>query len=978
MADWFELGGGTPSLQKVIAVAHIVDTTVAAPEFQGGISAWGSGTSSTQIGVSASAGGANAIVIGDGASAPGDAGIAIGVNAAAGDDATDTDTIAIGHNVSLTGNAIDAIAIGSDITANGMLRGIIIGDSVTITNQAGDSVNIGQGINVAYNSSGVLIGKGITSTQVLDQCIGIGYGVTFTSATISGGVAIGYGAVIDGGNNHVAIGTGAQCYGGINSVAIGISSKAGRSGVTATSTVAIGSLAVYGSYNSTGYGISIGDNCIIYGDYNVGVGRGVNIAKNAGNTGSSAAFFGGQANQCTVIGAGSIINQASHRGTIVGYTSKIGVQDTSKAQDGIILGSNCQIAANHDNAILIGNDLTSSSAEDFCLGESSALYRFLGTFPDNNTLLFGTGKDASIFYDGTNLTINPKVVGSGYLTLNGGNLVCNSIHLGGDTPTGLAYVEAQSLTSSTYVALVYGQLEYTGSGALIGSFQTTMTNNSSSATPQSYGSAFQAWSKQTSPTLAYNYGSYIETGFFGVTEVQSSGINVFTGAYLQVLGSGHIGGTHSGGTVYASGLIIPTILTPVGVATFKKWGIKSQESIEVYPDAKIAFDSSGTNNGNSYLVYDSGSSSLDCYVDAAQVFDCTSSLLTLFPAATFVHSIDATTGKIGLAGTSATGTSLINANFSGSLRGCLAFVYEATGGTIAANINNDITVSADMATGYAGLNAMTVNYDGAGTNNFYAQKADFGLKSTLVLTQGTQNIYGLYCDHSKGTGNASSSGGTVNLYGIYVGAMSAMSGSITTAKWAAMFDDDVQINTNDKLILGGSTGTKEDNEIYWDGTDIVVTHAGSTKAKVTSGGLSIEGTNELVSGSRCYIQFGDGTAGAADRYLKGAHNGVVMTSTKGITMPRAGSITAVSYNLGCTIASAASTADIEVRINGSNVFSITGISTASTGVRSGQSTQARGTDTFAAGDILGAYYNSSTAVATVDDIFVLIEVTFDS
>ena len=41
---------------------------------------------------------------------------------------------------------------------------------------------------------------------------------------------------------------------------------------------------------------------------------------------------------------------------------------------------------------------------------------------DNNKLYLGAGKDASIYYDGTDLIIDPKVVGSGSLNLNGGNL----------------------------------------------------------------------------------------------------------------------------------------------------------------------------------------------------------------------------------------------------------------------------------------------------------------------------------------------------------------------------------------------------------------------------------------------------------------------------------------------------------------------------------------------------------------------------
>jgi hypothetical protein len=38
---------------------------------------------------------------------------------------------------------------------------------------------------------------------------------------------------------------------------------------------------------------------------------------------------------------------------------------------------------------------------------------------DNNLLKFGTGEDASITYDGTNMVIDPKVVGTGILDISG-------------------------------------------------------------------------------------------------------------------------------------------------------------------------------------------------------------------------------------------------------------------------------------------------------------------------------------------------------------------------------------------------------------------------------------------------------------------------------------------------------------------------------------------------------------------------------
>lgn len=43
-------------------------------------------------------------------------------------------------------------------------------------------------------------------------------------------------------------------------------------------------------------------------------------------------------------------------------------------------------------------------------------------FPDNFKIYFGTGKDASIWYDGTNLDINPQDVGTGFVNIQAGGL----------------------------------------------------------------------------------------------------------------------------------------------------------------------------------------------------------------------------------------------------------------------------------------------------------------------------------------------------------------------------------------------------------------------------------------------------------------------------------------------------------------------------------------------------------------------------
>jgi hypothetical protein len=65
---------------------------------------------------------------------------------------------------------------------------------------------------------------------------------------------------------------------------------------------------------------------------------------------------------------------------------------------------------------------------------------------DNISLVFGTGNDASIKYDGTNLIINPKLVGTGFLSILGDiSLLDEDIILGTTTGTKIGTATNQKL-----------------------------------------------------------------------------------------------------------------------------------------------------------------------------------------------------------------------------------------------------------------------------------------------------------------------------------------------------------------------------------------------------------------------------------------------------------------------------------------------------------------------------------------------------
>ena len=128
------------------------------------------------------------------------------------------------------------------------------------------------------------------------------------------------------------------------------------------------------------------------------------------------------------------------------------------------------------------------------------------------------------------------------------------------------------------------------------------------------------------------------------------------------------------------------------------------------------------------------------------------------------------------------------------------------------------------------------------------------------------------------------------------------------------------------------------------------------------------------------------------------NNGTIMTDNLGYRMPRAGSITAVSFNCNVTTATAGvitgmgdqegSTVKIVVRHGGNSVFSAQKVDIQSTGVKGSKFTQAVGIDTFAAGDVLslrieiepGGGFNNvagNYSDLTLTDPNAVLEVTFD-
>lgn len=149
--------------------------------------------------------------------------------------------------------------------------------------------------------------------------------------------------------------------------------------------------------------------------------------------------------------------------------------------------------------------------------------------------------------------------------------------------------------------------------------------------------------------------------------------------------------------------------------------------------------------------------------------------------------------------------------------------------------------------------------------------------------------------------------------------------------------------------FGGGTYTvaNGDNDVGIDGdlevnNDVHVAGENQGTARTLSSALSITGIS-------------------SDQYM--TVSGVTMTANKGFVMERAGSIVGLSiaYNVTTVDVAALGGIDIQVRKNGTNVYSTGELLELTNGDKKVNITQNRGTDTFIAGDTISLYIDQAVS-----------------
>ena len=122
-------------------------------------------------------------------------------------------------------------------------------------------------------------------------------------------------------------------------------------------------------------------------------------------------------------------------------------------------------------------------------------------------------------------------------------------------------------------------------------------------------------------------------------------------------------------------------------------------------------------------------------------------------------------------------------------------------------------------------------------------------------------------------------------------------------------------------------------------------------------GLTVAGALEAedeLGGARVWLPFGESGGFASARYLDWAGNNHLSVAGEGAPMMHAGSVIGVAIRGNISKWSAGDSLDVQVRVNGDVVFTARE-AVASKGFMSAEATQARGIDTFSAGDYIALY-----------------------
>ena len=299
---------------------------------------------------------------------------------------------AAGDGVIASGNR--SIAMGDENTASG-IDSFAIGDTTLASGN--QSVSMGKDTVASGNKS---FAGGRASTAAGNYSFAFG---EYVSAIANKSFAIGEGTIASGDKSFA---------GGSGSVASGDYSFAFGLNVTASGN------------KSTAFGEDLeasGLESFATGDGNVSSGN-QSVAMGKDTTASNyRAFAVGQ----DTIASGAKSVAMGDNNTASGNDSfAMGQNSTAGGHQSVAMGDTVVVTGN--DAFVFGENITNSTSNSFAVGYEQIDFHVMENavkIPNDSTkLYFGSGDDVSIMYDGTNMVLNSREVGTGSFEFQGGNV----------------------------------------------------------------------------------------------------------------------------------------------------------------------------------------------------------------------------------------------------------------------------------------------------------------------------------------------------------------------------------------------------------------------------------------------------------------------------------------------------------------------------------------------------------------------------
>lgn len=244
------------------------------------------------------------------------------------------------------------------------------------------------------------------------------------------------------------------------------------------------------------------------------------------------------------------------------------------------------------------------------------------TWGSTNKALFTSA--SAIYNNATDLIIDPKVSGTGQVNLNGGNLLCGVIGLGGSASSSAVLLNATGISGSTVAGGCNFDITYTGAGTLVGNFQAVLTYQGTAGTFDAKGAicvAVNNRASETSNVIATTYG------IDALADCKATMVTLFYiyyGARARITDSGAGAHTVNTNRLFIYGFAVPAFPSFNAVAG-KRVGVASEESMMITAGKRMYFEGTlAAGPGDTSEGYTTATTAWDLTVNGTKVLESTS------------------------------------------------------------------------------------------------------------------------------------------------------------------------------------------------------------------------------------------------------------------------------------------------------------------------------------------------------------------